>query len=555
MDFGSNRRIWIAFLLLLLPLMIVLVIGLGLQWKYRFVPAMKARQKYAQIIMMIVCFTVGVGSGVCALLYNKQEDGARFHSYSWLVLGLSFGHYASMDVYFYRVWLFYYKCKLQNEFEKVWKNPANLCKRSFLSHMVHRTSSSSTKYEISIENEQKEHLIRQSKPESVRKSKFVRYRHILGHSMLNKAFWFILWVSECIVVFCCFRSRRVNKNVRWSPSELTDEFCTSIAQILCLIVLFVGKADDLFRIKMELRLIFFISTVEILLFYTFLYVMGTPEAYLSMAIGEFWTMVAITCANCQAVRQGLCISAPFLKLRRSFQEIDSSCEIEWTIMDILNSESRFQAFERHLKREFSLENLNFIVAVVHYRRLCEELTHNSNSSVGMLYCGKNTCRAMKDISMQPFGLPGNLMSVETSYDSFNLTPLTPTCGPLLRGLDPELGNSSPLLRPPEKIIDKRMSRRTPRLSWIESEMELCGDKENIALFIFDEYCDRGAPQEINLSRRVRHELIEFFSHSIKDPDKLKSIFDRAFDSVLDLLENDSLKRFRRNFSFSNIIKD
>jgi len=62
-------------------------------------------------------------------------------------------------------------------------------------------------------------------------------------------------------------------------------------------VLFVGKEDDLFRIKFELRLIFLISTVEIILYYTFLYQIGTPEAYLSMAIGEFSTMVTMTCTN------------------------------------------------------------------------------------------------------------------------------------------------------------------------------------------------------------------------------------------------------------------
>jgi len=103
MNFGASCGIWIAFLFLLIPLTIVLVLGLGLRWKYRFMPAMKAREKYAQTIMMIVCYTVGLGSGVCALLFKQQEDGDQFHSYSWVVLCLIFGHYASMDVYFYRV--------------------------------------------------------------------------------------------------------------------------------------------------------------------------------------------------------------------------------------------------------------------------------------------------------------------------------------------------------------------------------------------------------------------------------------------------------------------
>jgi len=85
-------------------------------------------------------------------------------------------------------------------------------------------------------------------------------------------------------------------------------------------------------------------------------------------------------------------------------------------------------------------------------------------------------------------------------------------------------------------------------------MKLCADKENIALFIFDEYCNPRAPQEI-LGRRERNELVEFFSHSIEDPDKLNTIFDRAFDCVLDLLENDSLRRFRRHYSSGMMIKE
>jgi len=83
-------------------------------------------------------------------------------------------------------------------------------------------------------------------------------------------------------------------------------------------------------------------------------------------------------------------------------------------------------------------------------------------------------------------------------------------------------------------------------------LELFVDKETTALFIFDEFCACGAPQEINLGRRDRDELVEFFSHSIKDTYKLHTIFDRAFDSVLDLLENDSLMRFKRRSRYRMI---
>jgi len=149
--------------------------------------------------------------------------------------------------------------------------------------------------------------------------------------------------------------------------------------------------------------------------------------------------------------------------------------------DILDSESRSHAFERHLKREFSLENLNFIVAVVHYRRLCEKGTHNSNSTIGMLHRGKNTCRKLQEISMQPFGLSGKPMSVYRSNGSYNSNPPTPSCGLS------ELDTSSPLRKSAISDIGntaKHRSKKTPRLSWIDKEMELCVDKENIAVFIW-----------------------------------------------------------------------
>jgi len=128
-------------------------------------------------------------------------------------------------------------------------------------------------------------------------------------------------------------------------------------------------------------------------------------------------------------------------------------------MDILDNESLFQSFKRHLKREFSLENINFIVAVVQYRRLCEERTHNSHGTLGMLNRGKNTCQKMQEISMQPSG------------GSFNSIHLTPTYGPLLNGLNSELDTSLPLRRSAISDVGnmaKYRNKRTPRLSWIES---------------------------------------------------------------------------------------
>jgi len=555
MSIGGGR-ICIGFFFLCSSLTAVLVIGLWLRWKFRNMPAIKARQKYAQTIMMILCYLIGVGWGVCALIFQYEEGGAGFDSYSSLVLCLVFGHYAAMDVYIYRVWLFYYKCKLQNEFEKVRRKPPNLGRTTIMKDLLDLTPETKIKIEITTEGEWKEDLVEKwPKPDSVRKSCFVRYRHILGRSMLNKAFWLLFWICECIVVTWTFQRRSRNKDIRWTTHELADEFFTMIAQLLCLAVLFFFPSDDMFHIKIELRLIFFISTVEIVLYYTFLYQIGTPVAYLSLAICELCIMVAITCSNWKAVHNRCCCSTVPILANSSYQLLDSNSDSEVTIIHILECESLFQAFEKHLKREFSLENLNFIVAVEHYRRLCENRAHTCRNRIGNLSHGKKTVRKTQEISMQPYGVFVVPASADTSNSSF-VSTLTSTVNPLSSTMESELGISSHRRTPSDYDSTGRHGRKkTPRLSWIKSHVDFCGDKQSTAIFIFEEYCDCGAPQEINLSRRERNELREYFSHSNIDPGRLNTIFDNAFESVLDLLANDSLRRFRRHSSFSKIYKD
>merc|ERR1719193_2300883 len=95
--------------------------------------------------MMILCYTIGVGWGVCSLLFLYQESNGKISigAVYQILLFMTFGHYASMNVYFYRVWRLWYKCKLQNAFEKVRESPATLNQRSILSHFLSLTLGSS----------------------------------------------------------------------------------------------------------------------------------------------------------------------------------------------------------------------------------------------------------------------------------------------------------------------------------------------------------------------------------------------------------------------------
>jgi hypothetical protein len=67
-------------------------------------------------------------------------------------------------------------------------------------------------------------------------------------------------------------------------------------------------------------------------------------------------------------------------------------------------------------------------------------------------------------------------------------------------------------------------------------------KTTVARYIYEQFCVEGAPQEINLSRKIRRELREFFesnSHVYA-----KELFDDAVNCIKDLLTHDSLRRFR-----------
>jgi hypothetical protein len=549
MGIDVDPLIWAGYVFLWFFLTLVLVIGLGLGWKFRLRPEIRARQKHAQALMIILCYIIGVGWGVSSLLFilvaRNEDFGVQIGTIYGLVLCMTFCHYASMNVYFYRVWRLYYKCKLQNAFEKVRENPATLNQRSLLSQILSLTMNSRTSAQ-NILNEQSEHLISWPKEVSVRKSWFVRYRRTLGRSQMNKVFWSFLWFCQCNIIYWTQKTRgHDRKTLTWSPNDFADDFFTVFFQLMCIIVLFVFPSDDLFRIKTELRLIFIINTVETALYYMFEHFDKKAEAYLNLAICEFCIMVAITFSNYRAVRnQSLRTVGPIV--REVSRYSDKKLETELRVTDVLECQTLFQAFEKHLKREFSLEHINFIVDVVHYRRMWQERHRKQNEKIRKIF-GEDSHPRTEQISMQVY----NNASIVCGSDNSNISAVSSTTIPSNGTLSRVGGDfESPSSVPYRSSPSRRVSRPTPTLNWLNSQNDVGADKQTRAFFIFTEYCDRGAPQEINLSKKDRDQLVDFFSSSELEEDLLSTIFDRAFDSVLDLLENDSLRRFRMNSCFN-----
>jgi hypothetical protein len=437
-------------------------------------------------MMLILCYASGVGWGVFVIFFHQEEKGAQFSNYYNLMLCLAFGQYATVNVHFYRVWLLYYKQKLQNDFGRGTRHQGIFNENIFL-------TSSCTWLEKFNEKEQKENLLKGTKPESIDTSFIVRNKHILGRSIMNKMIWLFLWICECFIAFSTFRSRNQNKPIqRWSPNVLANEMCGIFPQIFCLVVLFFFPSDNIFRIKIELRLIFFITTVKMVLYYILLSQIGKCAAYLNLSIAAFAIMVAITSSNWRAVQIQCCCIYIF-RQQRKFHQFDSTSESVVTMMDILKCECLFQAFQRHLKREFSLENLNFIVNVVQYRRLSEEHINPNDNNTDLYSSSKKTAQKRQEISPQPI----TVTIIPTLRKTCISSTSASRCGcPLPLGTYSEIGNSSSNCKSPRILYNKQElgKKNTRQITWIKSEINFIADKYEAGLFIFEEYC-AGAPHK------------------------------------------------------------
>jgi len=135
-------------------------------------------------------------------------------------------------------------------------------------------------------------------------------------------------------------------------------------------------------------------------------------------------------------------------------------------------------FEEHLRKEFSLENLNFLRTCEDYRSLCKKLELK-----------------IENVPVDDFtgGIRMTMLSTES-----------------------------------ERTQRRRISLATLR---------------DIGRRIYQQFCARGAPHEINLSREIQRELRDFFEETEYNVMSL-DVFDDAYKCIVDLLTNDSLLRFK-----------
>jgi len=326
-------------------------------------------------------------------------------------------------------------------------------------------------------------------------------------------FWFAISTAFVVWNVCTYERHGSNYSYYTHSKDfilLFTLFCNIMSLCVGLLIYFSSVVNDNFGIGEELAWILLFHILKQLLYYT-LRDFVPPDfwppsnadsvkyfcMYLSRVLCDILTLFVIV----------FVISWALLKDRRNLNltlRKPSIIERETTIEEVLNSEEAYREFEGHLQKEFALENLNFIVQVIMFRRLLTKIKIR---------------RATPDPKKFE-----EILGIRTRD--------------LCDG-GPGKGDGK---------MELVVGDTAPKIRWLKSIFTESHDCEERARFIYSEFCKRGAPQEINCGNAVQKSLRKFFEGqayiALDCPSGLSDVFDAAFNKIMALLSDDSLRRFK-----------
>jgi len=503
MDSTSLTAIQISFMVFIVLSLIVTSIGLSMVWNYRMTSAIMQRQPFVEALYLISFFLMVSGWALSEFLFVRKWVSPK--TLETMLMFATNAKWLESLLYIYRVWRLVYKYALQKSFYCLHSQSCRETQRnlSFVEKMWERmkiTSHNIQNCQIQDGYQRLENFPETKKYFGSLKNNFwIRFRGTLGSAKFMAAIIFIVWVA--LGIFFYFISFGPSRMDNHATIMMYTTIIVNAIWMLGGLLLIVFDVHDVFRIKIELGSMVIPTAASIFFSYFFTKAGIVPNEKNAYTFG-YLAAVACNFVNICLINFNVwraCVGyKSFTKERRVSEDS--------TIYDILENKCTFYAFVEHLKREFSLENLNFLVDVVMFRRLA-----------------------------------GASRSKVSSKRKVNRE-----CGFELLQIDEY------------QIIDEdqKTIQRSVKLRWLKSKSwhrKENWDIKRRALFIYQEYCAPGAPQEINIPKSCRHWLVDFFSWSLQEDDMqshvidtniLPFVFDETFDKILDLLANDSLRRFK-----------
>jgi len=454
------------------------VYGLFIVFQNWKAPFIQKRQPYAQVLFIAVLVLLGLGMVSFDLVYYTLD---KANVWTWnLLVFINIAMVAVYILYVYRAWMLWYKNRLQRSFRKM---------------VVDDIPESDT-------------YVDQAGPERNTESTlandfWVRHRRTIGSpskvSCFTLVVFFILMSINLIIV----RNYGIEslQGESFQPYDYYDitVFVTFVTSGLIILGFAMKNVEDSFRFTGEVRMV-----SALLIFGSFFEIFWRAQRKrIDWEKASFDILQTITLLVLLTVDFNLHMAEKRFSVNSTRHK---STLKTITMDDILNNEIMFREFEEHLKKEFSLENLNFLKTCVYYNRLNCRTLRSPQSSGNENISGKHPQLMMSSA----LGAPRN--------NNFRMTATS------------------------TQTIEEI------RMQWMRSSSKNPKRATSMARFIYEEYCAEGAPQEINLSVVAMKKLRQHFAISWNCPPPA-NIFDEAFGCIIDLLTNDSLRRF--NFEGSN----
>jgi len=361
-----------------------------------------------------------------------------------MVVTLVLGSYSGCAVFLHRIWMCVYKSLLQKSLGA-----------------------------LDMWDVKSIHSLRSSKTIS---NFWVKHRHNLGNSVFMSIIWLSIWlVVGSLEMGCALSYGWYFPEDVFPMYDIVNIMISSCLVVFGLLMLAVQKimtVSDSFNISTELTM----KCLVIMIFNTYSEMVAHTNL-IAHAMDDKWTFTLVAVSGCLLLQLLIMDYHLYMTLRTSVNSSSKRYTVDVNM--VLKDENLFTNFEEQLKREFNVENLNFLVSCIHYSRTV--------------------------IAQGQFGIGTSFTELEN--ETFNM------------------------------------------LNWRGTLGEEDADPNKIARFIYNEFCVRGAPQEINLnentSRRLSTRMKNLSNvYNYAEPE----LFIEAFDFIKDQLENDSVIRFKRRMN-------
>jgi len=305
---------------------------------------------------------------------------------------------------------------------------------------------------------------------------WVKHRSNLGNSIFMSMFWFIFeLINGSVWLWYALSSEWYfpeDINSTYAIIHIAAGSFTLVFALLMLALQWCMTVSESFNISAELTMSGLVMIISWILWWTL-----WQTKLIVYGVADKMTISIVLVSGYILIQLLIIDYYLWMTTRTSVNPRSKRYTVDLNM--VLKDENLFEKFKKQLKREFRVQNLNFLVSCIHYKRAV--------------------------IAQGNFGI-GTSFS-ESDSETFDM------------------------------------------LNWLGAIGDEDTDPCKTARFIHNEFCVRGAPQELNLNENISGRL----SARMKNLSNVcnyaeRELFSEAFDFIKDTLANDSLIRLKRGLN-------